>query len=66
MRRHSGDRICSDNASQTAIPGLFMDLSSSSASAIETGRGYMTDLAFCYIIMGINSSFNGMLRGLGV
>lgn len=43
-----------------------MDLSSSSASAIETGMGYMTDLAFCYIIMGINSSFNGMLRGLGV
>ena len=25
----------------------------------------MTDLALCYIIMGINSSFNGMLRGLG-
>lgn len=45
--------------------GCFMDLSSSSASAIETGMGYMTDLAFCYIIMGINSSFNGMLRGLG-
>lgn len=45
--------------------GFFMDLSSSSASAIETGMGYMTDLAFCYIIMGINSSFNGMLRGLG-
>lgn len=66
MRRYSGDRICSDNASQAAILGLFMDLSSSSASAIETGMGYMTDLAFCYIIMGINSSFNGMLRGLGV
>lgn len=45
--------------------GFFMDLSSSSSSAIETGMGYMTDLAFCYIIMGINSSFNGMLRGLG-
>ena len=45
--------------------GFFMDLSSSSASAIETGMGYMTDLAFCYIIMGINSIFNGMLRGLG-
>ena len=45
--------------------GFFMDLSSSSASAIETGMGYMTDLAFCYMIMGINSSFNGMLRGLG-
>ena len=45
--------------------GFFMDLSSSSSSAIETGMGYMTDLAFCYMIMGINSSFNGMLRGLG-
>ena len=45
--------------------GFFMDLSISSVSAIETGMGYMTDLAFCYIIMGINSSFNGMLSGLG-
>lgn len=26
MRRHSGDRICSDNASQTAILGLFYGL----------------------------------------
>ena len=26
MRRHSGDRICSDNASQTAIFGLFYGL----------------------------------------
>lgn len=34
-------------------------------TGIETGMGYMTDLALCYIIMGINSSFNGMLRGLG-
>lgn len=26
MRRHSGDRICSDNASQAAILGLFYGL----------------------------------------
>ena len=26
MCRHSGDRICSDNASQAAIPGLFYGL----------------------------------------
>lgn len=45
--------------------GLFMDVSTSSGEAVKTGLGYMTDLAFCYILMGINSNFNGMLRGLG-
>lgn len=45
--------------------GMFMDVSKASHAAVETGLGYMTELAFCYILMGVNSSFNGMLRGLG-
>lgn len=46
--------------------GFFMDINTVSRAAAETGRLYMTQLAFCYILMGANSSFNGVLRGMGM
>ena len=46
--------------------GFFMDVETSSQIAVETGLSYMTSLAFCYMLMGANSSFNGMLRGMGM
>lgn len=45
--------------------GFFMDLDKSSPDAVKTGMSYITQLAFCYFLMGVNSSYNGLLRGMG-
>ncbi len=45
---------------------LFLDNEAASSIAYETGLLYLTSLAFCYILMGVRSSFDGMLRGMGM
>lgn len=46
--------------------GLFLDAESASRDAVSTGLMYMTEMALCYWLMGINSCQNGMLRGMGM
>jgi len=46
--------------------GLFLDSDTASTEAWETGSLYMTTMSICYILMGINSTQSGMLRGLGM